>query len=109
MTFSLRFFSCCTRFIEHASGQCASVCLSRVFLTTMQSLGSYNSKLVGSRVVSVLDSGAEGPGFKSQPRRCQVTVLGNSGVDPGRGARGAIAPPNKNIPGREYLFALSKF
>ena len=31
---------------------------------------------LGSRVVSVLDSGAEGPGFKSQPRRCQVTVLG---------------------------------
>ena len=30
----------------------------------------------GSRVVSVLDSGAEGPGFKSQPRRCRVTVLG---------------------------------
>jgi len=27
-------------------------------------------------VVSVLDSGAEGPGFKSQPRRCRVTVLG---------------------------------
>jgi len=33
------------------------------------------SPLVGSRVVSVLDSGAEGPGFKSQSRRCQVTVL----------------------------------
>jgi len=31
---------------------------------------------LGSRVVSVLDSGAEGPGFKSQPRCCQVTVLG---------------------------------
>ena len=30
----------------------------------------------GSRVVSVLDSGAEGPGFKSQPLRCRVTVLG---------------------------------
>ena len=30
----------------------------------------------GSRVVSVLDSGAEGPVFKSQPRRCRVTVLG---------------------------------
>jgi len=30
----------------------------------------------GSRVVSVLDSGAEGPWFKSQPRRCRVTVLG---------------------------------
>ena len=31
---------------------------------------------LGSRVVSVLDSGAEGPGFKSQPRRCRVTFLG---------------------------------
>jgi len=31
---------------------------------------------LGSRVVSVLDSGAEGPGFQSQPRRCRVTVLG---------------------------------
>ena len=30
---------------------------------------------LGSRVVGVLDSGAEGPGFKSQPRRCRVTVL----------------------------------
>jgi len=31
---------------------------------------------LGGRVVSVRDSGAEGPGFKSQPRRCRVTVLG---------------------------------
>jgi len=31
---------------------------------------------LGRRVVSVLDSGAEGPEFKSQPRRCRVTVLG---------------------------------
>jgi len=31
---------------------------------------------LGSRVVSVLDSGAEGPGFKSQSRCCQATVLG---------------------------------
>ena len=31
---------------------------------------------LGSRVVGVLDSGAEGPGFKSQPRRCRVAVLG---------------------------------
>jgi len=31
---------------------------------------------LGSRVVSVLDSGVEGPGFKSQPRHCRVTVLG---------------------------------
>jgi len=29
-----------------------------------------------SGVVSVLDSGTVGPGFKSQPRRCRVTVLG---------------------------------
>ena len=31
---------------------------------------------LGSRVVSVLDSGAEGPGFKSQSRRSRITVLG---------------------------------
>ena len=31
---------------------------------------------LGSRVVSVLDSGAEGPVFKSQSRCCRVTVLG---------------------------------
>ena len=32
---------------------------------------------LGSRVVSVLDSDAGSrPGFKSQPRRCRVTVLG---------------------------------
>jgi len=31
---------------------------------------------LGSRVVSVLDSGAEGPGFKSQSRCCRVTALG---------------------------------
>jgi len=29
-----------------------------------------------SGVVSTLDSGTEGPGFKSQSRRCRVTVLG---------------------------------
>jgi len=31
---------------------------------------------LGSRAVSALDSGAEGPGFKSQSRRCRLTVLG---------------------------------
>ena len=31
---------------------------------------------LGGRLVSVLDSGAEGPGFKSQPSCCRVTVLG---------------------------------
>jgi len=37
---------------------------------------TYLHGLLGSRVVSVLDSGAERPGFKPQPRRCRVTVLG---------------------------------
>jgi len=36
----------------------------------------YSARSLGSRVVSVLDSGAEGPGFKSQSLRCRVTVLG---------------------------------
>jgi len=31
---------------------------------------------LGSRVASVLDSGAERPGFKSQSRCCRVTVIG---------------------------------
>ena len=30
---------------------------------------------LGSRVVSVLDSGADGPGFEWQPQRCRVRVL----------------------------------
>ena len=36
----------------------------------------YLKAWLGSRVVSLLNSGAEGPGFKSQPRRSPVTVLG---------------------------------
>jgi len=36
----------------------------------------YSTEWLGSRVVSVLDSGAKGPGFKSQSQRCWVT--GNS-------------------------------
>ena len=35
----------------------------------------YSTRWLGSRAVSVLDSGAEGPGFKSQPRRCRVYSL----------------------------------
>ena len=31
---------------------------------------------LGNRAVSVLDSDAKGPGFKTQLRRCEVTVLG---------------------------------
>jgi len=49
-------------------------------------------------VVSVLDSGAEGPGFKSQPRRCRVTVLGKllssseTGSSPFKGCEGNYRP-----------------
>ena len=62
----------------------------------------------GSRVASVLDSGAEGPGFKSQPRRCRVTVLANCshpscscslsseiGISPLKGCRGNCRPGGK--------------
>ena len=35
-----------------------------------------NGRWLGSRVVSVLDSDAVGPLFKSQSRRCRVRVLG---------------------------------
>ena len=43
-----------------------------------EKLGEFFSyfRWLGSRVVSVLDLGTEGPGFKSQSRRCRVTVLG---------------------------------
>ena len=43
---------------------------------TSFAVNSYRSGSLGSRVFSVLDSGAEGSGFKSQPRRCRETVLG---------------------------------
>ena len=36
----------------------------------------YETGWLGDRVVSLLDSGAVGPWFRSQPRRCRVTVLG---------------------------------
>ena len=45
-----------------------------MIMMIMKQITSYYYGWLGSRVVSVLDSGAEGPGFKSQPR-CRVTVL----------------------------------
>jgi len=45
-------------------------------LTAVKYLSVVCSVWLGSRVVSVLDSAADGPGVKSQPRRCQVTVSG---------------------------------
>ena len=45
--------------------------MNSAFLSDQSVLG-----WLDSRVVSVLDSGAEGPGFKSQSRCCRVAVLG---------------------------------
>jgi len=49
--------------------------LPSVYITAFQKVTT-GAGWLGSRVVSVLDSGTEGPGFKSQSRRCRVTVLG---------------------------------
>jgi len=46
--------------------------LVTLYLLTTVILGG----TVAECMVSVLDSGAEGHEFKSQPRRCRVTVLG---------------------------------
>ena len=46
-----------------------------MFAMLPDNMSRYCTGSLSSRVVSVLDSGAEGPGFKSQPRRCLVTVL----------------------------------
>jgi len=50
--------------------------VKKVSCSTVIDISKATIGWLGSRVVSVLDSGAEGPGFKSQPRRCRVTVLG---------------------------------
>ena len=39
------------------------------------SQGSIETGWFGNRVVSMLESGTEGPGFKSQLQHCRVTVL----------------------------------
>ena len=54
----------------------AGLCHDLGLLTTCNTVLFFDFGWLGSRVVSVLDSGAEGPGFKSQSRCCRVTVLG---------------------------------
>ena len=53
--------------------------VSRNLLTVLRAFSALTlgraSGWLGSRVVGLLDSGAEGPGFKSQPRRCRLTVF----------------------------------
>ena len=50
--------------------------LSFVSYHMILSTSNFMAGWLGSRVVRVLDSGTEGPGFKLQLRRCRVTVLG---------------------------------
>ena len=52
------------------------LCMNHLMNAAKRNASSYPAGWLGSRVVSVLDTGAEGPGFKSQSRRCRVTVLG---------------------------------
>ena len=66
---------------RHKSSKIIIYCMTTMMMMTMvyryrRILSRYIIGWLGSRVVSVLDSGAEGPEFKSQPRRCRVTVLG---------------------------------
>ena len=61
----------------------------------------------------MLDSDAVGPGFKSQPRRCRVTVLvnipGNEKAD--SAAKSAVILPitKMKIPATEYIPGVSQF
>jgi len=62
--------------VSHRQHVRPAVCIVHTHTHTHSLSYSYNNYTHYSRVVSVLDSGAEGPGFKSQSRRCRVTVLG---------------------------------
>ena len=53
------------------------LCLLLLEIMTLIMVMSRHARWLDIRVVSVLDSGAEGPVFRSQPRRCRVTVLAN--------------------------------
>ena len=56
----------------HVQASNVSVVRHSLSFVTLYSGGGW----LCSWMVSMLDSGAVGPGFKSQPRRCRVTVLG---------------------------------
>ena len=61
--------------LEPETGDCVSLEQRR---TALQVSPFHRVPLgrLGSQVVSMLDSGSVRPGFKSQSRRCRVTVLG---------------------------------
>ena len=92
-------------------------------VNTELSCGRHNSYIcrywkLGSRVVSVPDSGAEKPGFKSQPRRCRVlgqTVHIHSpsseiGSSPLKGCEGTadLAESNGSLPPGLWLTSPAK-
>jgi len=60
---------------ERQLGQLVSGRRGRLLIAVYTGLYIY-MYIVYGWLGSVLDSGAEGPGFKSQSRRCRVTVLG---------------------------------
>ena len=64
------------RFNQHVRSSTLTYLRSALFIPDVVFCFFFGGGWLDSRVVSVLDSGAEGPGFKSQSRRCWVTVLG---------------------------------
>ena len=103
---------------RHVAGQFSSVhalWTSYRWVTPWRKPGHWQNRpdvvswWLGSRVVSVLDSGAEGPGFRSHSRRCRITVLGklltpivplftkqrNIGSSPLKGCEGNCRPGGK--------------
>ena len=63
---------CCCRPTDIATASIRFVTMHFRYISLHQAFRWW----LGSRMVSLLDSSAEGPGFKSQPRRCWITVLG---------------------------------
>ena len=70
--------SCAALFCRHCRVVCHRRRENQRFAKYLARYSKWLRGWFGSRVVSVLDSGAEGPVFKSQPRRCRVTVLGKT-------------------------------
>ena len=64
--------SSCSWPVSISSSLARAPCIGVVIITCLYCLHRW----LGSRVVSVVDSGTEGPGFKSQLWCCRVTVLG---------------------------------
>ena len=66
--------ACSGRYMQQTDGRTPHRYIDPV--TYYASTVSKSIGWLGCRAVSLLDSGAVEPGFKLQPRRCRVTVLG---------------------------------